>query len=162
MPSDIREVAKTVITQCKMKDFTLAIAESATGGYICHNITNIPGSSKVFIGGVVAYSANVKNYTLHVDYDTINECGVISPETTKALLQGIKKLVGSDICIAITGVAGSRILEGKPRGMMYVGIMIGNMPEQIKKFQFSGTREEIKHQTAISTFEYLLELLENV
>ncbi len=160
--SDINELAKIVLTQCQMKDYTLAVAESATGGYLCHNLTNVQGSSKVFIGGIVAYSSNVKNYALKVDFDTINECGIISPETTDALLEGIKKLMGSDVCIAITGVAGSKILEGKPRGMMYVGVMIGNICKKVKKFQFEGTREQIKHDTVKATFEFLLELLENI
>ena len=82
-PEDLHELAKMVITQCKMKEYSLAVAESPTGGYLSHQLTNVDGCSKVFIGGFVSYSANMKNYTLKVDFDTINECGVISPETTE-------------------------------------------------------------------------------
>jgi PncC family amidohydrolase len=161
-PEDLHKLAKMVITQCKMKEFSLAVAESPTGGYLCHQLTNVDGCSKVFIGGFVSYSANMKNYTLKVDFDTINECGVISPETTEAMLDGIKHVIDADIGIAISGVAGSKMLEGKPRGLVYIGIFIGNMCREVRKFQFNGTRLEIKHATVKATFEFLLEFLDKV
>ena len=158
---ELMDLTQKVITQLKMKNLTLATAESATGGYLGHLMTNIDGSSKVFIGGVIAYSARLKNFSLKVDYDLINDYGTISPEVTEALLDGLKQIMLSDIGIAITGVAGSYILEGKPRGLMYIGIGTHTC-NKVKEFRFHGTRMEIKRQCAKATFEFLLSELENM
>ncbi|UYP45561.1 Putative competence-damage inducible protein [Candidatus Lokiarchaeum ossiferum] len=159
--AELMDLANQLLAQLKMKNLTLATAESATGGFISHLLTNIDGSSKAFIGGVIAYSAHLKNFTLKVDYDLINDYGTISPEVTEALLDGLKQIMLSDIGIAITGVAGSYILEGKPRGLMYIGIGT-HACNKVKEFRFHGTRMEIKRQCAKATFEFLLAELENM
>ena len=82
----ISDLAEIILTDLKMKELTLATAESATGGFLSHVITNVPGSSKNFLGGVVCYSAEAKNVFLDVDFDVINSFGAISEETTIALL----------------------------------------------------------------------------
>ena len=157
----LMELAQQMLTQLRMKSLTVATAESATGGYISHLLTNIDGSSKSFIGGVIAYSAHLKNGTLKVDYDLINDYGTISPEVTEALLDGLKGVILADIGIAITGVAGSSVMEGKPRGLMYIGI--GSQTcNKVKEFHFHGTRIEIKRQCAKAVFEFVLSELENM
>jgi PncC family amidohydrolase len=151
----LQELAENVINTFKLKGLTLAVAESATGGFLSHYITNVDGSSRVFLGSVVAYTAFSKNNLLDVNIDIISEYGAISPETTEALLQGLKAKIGADITIAITGIAGSTIVEGKPRGLMYIGFSSENKTK-IEEFHFSGTRFEIKAQTVKAVFEILL------
>ncbi|MHA1610582.1 MAG: CinA family protein [Promethearchaeota archaeon] len=158
---DILDLAQIVITQLTSKKFTLAVAESATGGYLSHILTSIAGSSKVFMGGVVAYSAYVKNTIFDVTFDTINEFGAISSETTESLLKGLKNRISTDLRIAITGVAGTHVMEGKPRGLVYIGIGTPAC-NKIEEIQFKGTRLEIKQQAVKRTLEFLLEEVENL
>ena len=159
---ELYDLAKTVLTQCQMKNLTLAIVETSTGGFICHNLTNIDGSSKVFMGGLVVYSVFSKNSTLNVDYDIINTYGVLSNETTQALLDGCRKIIPADIIIAVSGLAGSILLEGKPRGYTLIGISYGQSWSRIEKFQFPGDRKAIKDQTTKKSFEMILEQLSNM
>jgi PncC family amidohydrolase len=151
------ELAKKVLDVLGQKDLTLAIAESATGGYASHLLTNIPGCSKRFIGGIVAYTAQAKNMMLGVDWDLINDYGTVSPEVCEALLTGLKN-AGADVGLAITGVAGSK-LEGKPTGKFYIGVGTQTC-NFIHEFQFEGTRLEIKNQAVEKAYSLLIEELE--
>jgi len=158
----LQTLADSVVFECKLKKYTLSCAESATGGFASHLITNVPGSSQVFVGGVVCYSAFAKQHALGVDFDIITEFGAISRETTKALLEGLKEKMGTDIGIAITGIAGSIPIEGKPRGLMYVGVSTLDLDPFIEECHFEGSRQEIKQQTAKKAFEMVLHHLERI
>ena len=158
----LQTIAETVVFECKMKKYTLSCAESATGGFASHLITNVPGSSQVFVGGVVCYSAFAKQHVLDVDFDIITENGAISKETTSALLEGLKEKMGTDIGIAITGIAGSIPIEGKPRGLMYVGVSTLDMDPFIEECHFEGTRQEIKALTVEKAFKMVLHHLERI
>ena len=158
---DLVDLAQIVISQLTSKKFTLAVAESATGGYLSHILTSIAGSSKAFMGGVVAYSAYVKNTIFDVTFETINDYGAISSETTEALLGGLRRRISTDLRIAITGVAGSTTMEGKPRGLMFIGIGTPSC-NKIQEIQFNGTRLEIKQQAVKRSLEFLLEEMENL
>jgi len=155
--SDLTEIC---LLELKMKDLTLATAESATGGFLSHIITNIPGSSKNFLGGVVCYSAESKNVFLDVDFDIINSFGAISPETTEALLNSVRNKLGSDIAIAITGVLGTQ-MEGKPTGTVFIGFG-SRICNKVFDFQFSGSRLSIKKQTVRKALQLLLEEIEKL
>ena len=156
----ISDLVDVVLTELKMKELTLATAESATGGFLSHIITNIPGSSKNFLGGVVCYSAEAKNIFLDVDYDVINSFGAISVETTEALLNGVRNKLGSDMAVAITGVLGTK-MEGKPSGLVYIGIG-SRICNNVFDFQFTGSRISIKKQTIRKTLQLLLEEIEKL
>jgi len=150
----ISDLAEIVLTELKMKELTLSTAESATGGFFSHIITNIPGSSKNFLGGVA------KNIFLDVDYDVINSFGAISLETTEALLNGVRSKLGSDMAVAITGVLGTK-MEGKPSGLVYIGIG-SRICNNVFDFQFSGSRLSIKKQTVRKALQLLLEEIEKL
>jgi len=156
----ISDLAEIVLTELKMKELTLATAESATGGFFSHIITNIPGSSKNFLGGVVCYSAEAKNIFLDVDFDVINSFGAISIETTEALLNGVRNKMGSDMAVAITGVLGTK-MEGKPSGLVYIGIG-SRICNNVFDFQFTGSRLSIKKQTVRKALQLLLEEIEKL
>jgi len=156
----ILDLAQICLLELKMKVLTLATAESATGGFLSHIITNIPGSSKNFLGGVVCYSAESKNVFLDVDFDVINSFGAISLETTEALLNGVRNKLGSDIAIAITGVLGTQ-MEGKPTGTVFIGFG-SRICNKVYDFQFTGSRLSIKKQTILKALQILLEEIENM
>ncbi len=156
----ISDLAQIILTDLKMKELTLATAESATGGFLSHAITNIPGSSKNFLGGVVCYSAEAKNVFLDVDYDVINSFGAISVETTVALLNGVRNKLGSDLAVAITGVLGTQ-MEGKPTGLVYIGIG-SRICNNIFDFQFTGSRLSIKKQTIRKALQLLFKEIEKM
>ena len=156
----ISDLSQIILTDLKMKELTLATAESATGGLLSHVITNIPGSSKNFLGGVVCYSAEAKNVFLDVDYDVINSFGAISVETTVALLNGVRNKLGSDLAVAITGVLGTQ-MEGKPTGLVYIGIG-SRICNNVFDFQFTGSRLSIKKQTIRKALQLLFKEIEKM
>jgi len=156
----ISDLAEIILTDLKMKELTLATAESATGGFLSHIITNIPGSSKNFLGGVVCYSAEAKNVFLDVDFDVINSFGAISEETTIALLNGVRNKLGSDLAVAITGVLGTQ-MEGKPTGLVYIGIG-SRIHNNVFDFQFNGSRLSIKKQTIRKALQLLFKEIEKM
>lgn len=104
------------------KKLTLGIAESCTGGLIAHRITNIPGSSKYFLCGVVAYSNESKEKVLGIDGNIIRSHGAVSMDVAAAMAEGIRKISGADIGISTTGIAGpSGGNDEKPVGLMFAG-----------------------------------------
>ena len=155
----LQNLAKDVLDRLALKQLTLGIAESVTGGLASHLLTNVDGSSKVFIGAVISYTAQTKNMLLDVDWDVINDNGTISPEVTEALLDGLRK-TGADIRIAMTGIAGSP-MEGKPTGKVYIGVATSHN-HHVTEYQFSGSRLQIKEQTAQKSFELILEEVEKM
>ena len=94
-----------------------------------------------------------------IKVDIINEFGAISSETTDALLKGLENRISTDLRIAITGVAGTHVMEGKPRGLVYIGIGTPSC-NKIEEIQFNGTRLEIKQQAVKRSLEFLLKEVE--
>lgn len=85
---------------------TIATAESCSGGLIAHRLTNVPGASTPFLGGVVAYSNAVKRSLLQVAPEIIEACGAVSEETARAMAEGARRALGTDMAVAVTGIAG--------------------------------------------------------
>lgn len=103
------------------RKLTLALAESCTGGLIGHRITDVPGSSEYFVGGVVAYSYDAKEKLLGVHHDTLYDHGAVSAETAIEMARGARRALGADIGISATGIAGpGGGLPGKPVGLVYI------------------------------------------
>jgi nicotinamide-nucleotide amidase len=108
------------------KGRTLAVAESCTGGLLANRITNVPGSSHYFLGGIVAYSNRAKEALLGVRHETLERYGAVSKETVEEMARGVKERFGSDIALAVTGIAGP---EGgtldKPVGTVWCAYLHG-------------------------------------
>ena len=133
-------------------EYTLALAESCTGGLVSHNITTVPGSSDYFIGGVTAYSNQLKMALLNVNRKTLEKHGAVSPHTARAMASGVCKVTGADIGLSITGIAGpSGGSEEKPVGTVYFALDFkGECRDYL--FHFSGQRDQIQilaSQTAL-------------
>jgi nicotinamide-nucleotide amidase len=141
---------KAILDTMAAKGLTLSVAESCTGGYISHLITQHPGSSKVFLGGGVTYSNELKKSILGVKHDTIEKYGAV-------------KHFGSDYAIAVTGIAGpDGGTDEKPVGTVWIGVSNG-VKTQIKKFTFGNKRVQNIERSAISALSMLNTLLkENI
>src|SRR5215813_13862754 len=88
------------------RGLTLALAESCTGGLVGDRITNVPGSSAYFLGGVVSYSYDAKERLLGVSHDTLYDSGAVSEPTAREMARGARRALGADIALAVTGIAG--------------------------------------------------------
>jgi nicotinamide-nucleotide amidase len=127
---------------------TIAVAESCTGGLVSDKLTNIPGISEFFLGGVVAYSNKAKVDILDVPEEFILNHGAVSPQVAKAMAEGIQKRVSSNIGVGITGIAGpTGETKGKPVGLVYIAA-VGNGFAEVKECRFRGSRIDIKNFSA--------------
>ena len=137
----------------------LATAESCTGGLIGHRITNIPGSSDYYLGGVVAYAYEAKVALLGVSWDTLHAHGAVSRETVLEMSQGVRKALGADIAVSVSGIAGpGGGLPGKPVGTTWVGLSTEE-GEWARVFYFPGAREQNKLFSAEAALKFVLDFL---
>lgn len=132
----------------RAKKKSVSVAESCTGGYASKLITNVPGSSDYFIGGVTAYSDQVKTDLLEVPQEKIAKRGAVSEEVAHALAANIRKIMDTSYGIGITGIAGPRGgTKTKPVGLVYIGLA-DSKNVNVRKFNFRGDRERIRHLAA--------------
>ncbi len=137
------------------KALTLSVAESCTGGLIGHRITNVPGSSDYFMGGVVVYSNAAKIRMLGVNPDTLNRFGAVSAETAREMAQGIRQYMDTDLGIAVTGIAGpSGGTKEKPVGTVFIGLSTAK-EEFTRRYRFFGDREQIKLNTSMMALDWI-------
>lgn len=146
----------------RQKGLTLGVVESATGGLVSHRITNVPGSSDYYKGSVTAYSNEVKSVVVGVSEDTLIQYGAVSPQVAEELAEGGKMLLGADICLADTGIAGpGGATVGKPVGLFYIGLSHGERTYS-RKHNFQGNREQNKQSAAEEALGWLKEYLINL
>jgi len=141
------------------KRLTLALAESCTGGLVADSLTNIPGSSKYFTLGIIAYANETKIKLLNIPAEVLKQHGAVSKETALLLAKNVKQLGHTDIGIGITGIAGpGGASPSKPVGIVFIAVSIGHH-NYFKKFNFSGNRLKIKHLAKDAALQLLLECL---
>ncbi len=137
------------------KHLSLSLAESCTGGLLAKRITDIPGSSSYFLEGAITYSNAAKTRVLGVSPRLLEEVGAVSSEVAMAMASGMRSLTGSDISLAITGIAGP---DGgtpeKPRGTVIIALS-SHSGCQAKVFRFPGSREEIRTITSFMALDWL-------
>jgi PncC family amidohydrolase len=137
----------------------LALAESCTGGLISSRITDIPGSSEYFLGGVVSYAYEAKVELLGVSWDTLKAHGAVSEQTVLEMARGARKALNTDIAVAVSGIAGpGGATPDKPVGTTWVGLVAADT-EQARRFQFSGTRVQNKAASAEAALQLLFDYL---
>jgi PncC family amidohydrolase len=140
------------------KGRTLAVAESCTGGLIGHALTEVPGISRVFRGGVVAYGDSVKRRLLGVPRGLLARHGAVSREVARAMARGVRRRTGADWGLAVTGVAGpGGGTAKKPIGLVFVA-SAGPRGLLVRECRFTGGRSRIKRQAAREALQLLLEL----
>ncbi len=142
------------------KGWTLALAESCTGGLIAHRITEVPDSSDYFLGGVVAYSNAVKESLLMVKSETLLAVGAVSEETAREMARGATQTIGSDVGISVTGIAGpGGGTDEKPVGLTYIGARTPD-GEWVERHVFQGDRQSNKESAAEAALHLLLNAVE--
>ena len=137
------------------KNFTIACAESCTGGLVMSRLTDFAGASAHVKGGVVAYVNEIKNKILRVEEDTLKNFGAVSSQTALEMARNVREIFSATVGLSVTGVAGPDKSEGKSVGLVYVAIVGENFSE-VKEFNFDGSRTEIKAQAADAAFELLM------
>ena len=139
---------------------TFAAAESCTGGLIAKRITDVPGASGVFMGGIVSYTNIVKHRILGVPADMLEEYGAVSAPVARAMAAGARKATTADCAVSVTGVAGpDRDERGNPVGTVFIGF---SSPKETiaERFDFgAASREEIRGEAADEAFKLLEEKL---
>jgi nicotinamide-nucleotide amidase len=138
---------------------SVAVAESCTGGLLGAALTDVPGSSDYFLGGVIAYADRVKVDQLAVPPSVLRTHGAVSLQTAAAMASGVRQLLRADIGVSITGVAGPGQEEGKPAGLTFIGLAA---PQPItQRFDWAGDRWTNRRQSVLAALELLARALES-
>lgn len=150
---------QTCLNLLRQAGKTLATAESCTGGYIAKRMTDLPGSSAVFVGGVVAYTVPVKEQLLGVPAGLIERCGVVSVEVATAMAEGVRARLGSSFGIGVTGLAGpDGDGSNRPVGLVYVALSNGDNT-WVRAIQQTGERERVRYIAGHHAFDMLRRVL---
>ncbi len=153
--SDDETLERVIGILLSMRRKTLAVAESCTAGLFMKTITNVPGSSLYFLGGVVSYSNVAKKKLLKVKEKLLKQKGAVSREVAKVMADGVRSLMKADYGISITGIAGpGGATEDKPVGLVCIGIS-DDKSTYSKKFNFPGIRDSIRKQAVQAALDLL-------
>ena len=145
-----------VIAALKAHGLTLATAESCTGGLTAKRLTDVPGASAVFLGGVVSYTNGVKERVLGVPHGTLEAYSAVSDPTARAMAEGVRRLTGAECGVSVTGVAGpDRDDRGHEVGTVYIALSEGNGTD-VRLLHLSGDRGAIRAAAADEMFRLLL------
>ena len=156
---DERAVEEVVLELCRARGLTLATAESCTGGMVAARLTDVPGSSDVFLGGVVAYSDEVKRRDLGVPPEVLAAHGAVSAETAAAMAQGARESFGADVAVSVTGVAGpGGGTAAKPVGLVHVHAA-GPEGEQGLELSIPGDRGAVRRRATVTALHLVRRLL---
>ena len=152
-------LAREVIARLKSEGKTLATAESCTGGLLGKLLTDVPGASSVYKGGVISYVNEVKHRLLGVDQQALDVCTAVSRETAHEMAKGAREVVRSDAGVSTTGLAGpDGDGTGRPVGLVYVALDMEGF-SYCRELHLTGDRAEIRDQTAREALSMLLEFL---
>ena len=157
----MQDKVKELAALLEAKSWTVATAESCTGGLIASTLTDLSGSSNWFTGGIVAYSNPVKKELLKVKQDILDSVGAVSKETVEAMAQGAVELLKTNGAVAVSGIAGP--MGGtaeKPVGTVWIGWTVSGKTDS-HCFHFSGSRLDVKNQTVEAAIKGLIERIDN-
>ncbi len=156
---DERSVEEIVLELCRARGWTLATAESCTGGMVAARLTSVPGSSDVFLGSVIAYADEVKKRELGVPAETLAAHGAVSAEAAAAMATGARARLRTDVAVAVTGVAGpGGGTAEKPVGLVYVHAETPESSHGIE-FTYGQDRDSIRRRAAVAALHLLRRLL---
>lgn len=152
---DTTEAAAQVGALLIAKGWTLAIAESCTGGLIGHSITSISGSSAFFMGGIIAYADHIKRDLVGVPGELLVSYGAVSSQVVLAMAQGVRRVLGTDVGLAVTGIAGpTGATPDKPVGTVYVGLS-SPIGDEVAHYVWGEDRSGNKRLSAVATLALL-------
>jgi nicotinamide-nucleotide amidase len=150
--------AADVLRALATRDWSVAAAESLTGGRVTATLVDVPGASAHVRGGIVAYDTDLKTSALGVEADLLAARGVVDPTVAEQMAQGVRRVLRADVGLATTGVAGPDPQDGHPVGTVYIAVAT---PETVvvSELSLSGTRDEIRTRTVQSVLELAITLM---
>ena len=152
----MENVANKTVNALRERKMTIATAESCTGGLVSAKITSVSGSSEVISFSMVTYSNEAKIQKLGVKKETVEQFGAVSEQTAKEMAERIKLLAAADVGVGVTGVAGPSQSEGKPVGLVFVGIAFKDKTVVEKLTLKNLTRDEIREESAEKALRLVL------
>ena len=153
---DVDNLESVCVAMLKERGLTLAAAESCTGGLIAKRVTDVPGASAVFLGGVVSYTNGIKNKVLNVPQSLLDEYGPVSEPVARAMAEGARALTGADYALSVTGVAGPDSDErGNPVGLVYIGLASAEGTVVKERSFGKRSRDHVRAQAANTAFDML-------
>ena len=160
---DVDSLEQVVVQEMTARGLTLATAESCTGGLMGKRITDVPGASACYLGGVVSYHNEVKENLLGVRHETLMTKGAVSEDTACQMAEGVRKALGADIGISTTGVAGpGGGTPEKPVGLIYVGISTGDKTWAVRILRPRQSRESLRRLASSTAFDLVRRHLEGL
>ena len=157
MPGALVGLAVELQRACLERGLTVALAESCTGGLIAAALTDVPGSSGYFLGGVVSYSNEAKESMLDVPSATLEAHGAVSAQVAMAMAAGAQARFAASVAASVTGIAGpDGGTDAKPVGLTYVGLADADATE-VRRLQLGGDRRANREAAAVAALEWLLE-----
>jgi nicotinamide-nucleotide amidase len=161
---EIFALAQQVGERLRQLRKSIAVAESCTGGLLGAALTDVPGSSAYFLGGVISYADQVKREQLGVSDATLRRYGAVSEETAAAMASEVRQRLQADIGVSITGVAGPDAEGAKPVGLTFIGIATPTLPSpggggksiSTYRFQWAGDRWDNRRRSVIAALELLV------
>jgi nicotinamide-nucleotide amidase len=157
--ADDRPVAELVLDLCRERGWTLATAESCTGGLVGGRLTDVPGSSDVYLGGAVAYADSAKQALLGVPHALLEEHGAVSAEVAGAMAEGARSELGADVGVSVTGIAGpDGGTEEKPVGLVFLSVRTPR-DGTTERFVLPGDREAVRARATAWALHTLRRLL---
>lgn len=160
--NEIFEASQALIALASEAGITFGFAESLTGGKISSSVVEVPGASAAFKGSVVSYTNEVKENILGVPADVIEKHTEVSEECAKAMAEGACRVLGIDLAISVTGIAGpTGDLPGKPVGTVYMGYCYPDRSiSGAKRLNFTGDRDTIRNDTVLAALKSAAGLIE--
>ena len=150
--TDPADLAAPLLDRLRDAGLTLATAESLTGGLVGATLTAVPGSSDVYVGGVVSYAITLKTAVLSVPEALIEDHGVVSEECAVAMAEGVRALTGADLAVATTGVAGPGAQDGVPAGTVWVAVA-SDSEHEARGLTLAGDRDHVRRDACAAALE---------
>src|SRR5262249_14782793 len=151
-------VAARLLAALEARAWTVAVAESLTGGAVCARLVDVPGASRVLRGGVVAYATDLKAALLGVSGELLAERGAVDPDLAPAMAEGVRERLGADVGLATTGVAGPDPQDGRKPGSVHVAV-VTPLTSRVASWQLPGEREAVRTGTVRGLLELALEMV---
>ena len=152
-------VASALLQSATERGVTLAIAESLTGGQVASSLVEVPGASRVLVGAVVAYATRIKAQVLGVDAAHLELTGPVDRDVALQMAHGVRRLLGADLGLATTGVAGPGPADGHPAGTVHVAV-VAPWGQRHRELHLSGDRSQIRRATVMEVCELAIGFLQ--
>ncbi len=152
---DVDSLEQVVVQEMTARGLTLAAAESCTGGLLGKRVTDLPGASACFLGGVVSYSNQAKQDLLGVKKETLEQFGAVSEQVACQMAEGVRRAMGADVGVSTTGVAGPGGSEQKPAGLVYIGLSTKEGTRAVRILKPNQSRDRVRRLASSTALDLI-------